>query len=261
MLKLSNYEVIGMGRSDLDITNEETVQTEMSRLKTEIIIHCAAYTQVDKAESEKDDAFFINGVGTRNIAIAAESIQSKLVYISSDYVFDGRSSTSYHEYSPVSPINIYGSSKLAGEMMVRDFHSQFFIVRTSWVFGTYGNNFVKTMLQLSKERDRLSVVNDQIGCPTYTIDLSKCILQLMETTKYGVYHVSNSGSCSWFEFAKEIFKQTNKSIQLEPCTTDEFPRIAKRPKYSVLEHMGLRINQFEPMPHWKDALTRFLHIS
>ena len=154
------------------------------------------------------------------------------------------STTPYHEFSPVSPINIYGSSKLAGEMMVRDFHSKFFIVRTSWVFGINGNNFVKTMLQLSQRKERLKVVNDQIGCPTYTVDLSKCIIQLMETNKYGIYHVSNSGSCTWFEFAKEIFRQTNNSIKLEPCTTDGFPRPAKRPKYSVMDQMGLRINQF-----------------
>ena len=258
LLVLSGYKVFGMGKSELDITNEEEVNKVVSFLKPEIIIHCAAYTQVDNAESDSDTVFLINGIGTRNIAIAAESNRSKLIYISTDYVFDGCSTTAYHEFSPVSPINIYGTSKLAGEMMVRDFHSKFFIVRTSWVFGVNGNNFVKTMLQLSKEREQLKVVHDQIGCPTYTVDLSKCIIQLMETNKYGIYHVSNSGSCSWFDFAKEIFKQTKIPIKLEPCTTDEFPRPAKRPKYSILDHMGLRINHFDPMPHWKSALTRFL---
>ena len=257
LLELSGYKVFGMGKSELDITNEEEVNKVVSFLKPEIIIHCAAYTQVDKAESEPDTVFLINGIGTRNIAIAAESNHSKLVYISTDYVFDGCSTTPYHEFSPVSPINIYGSSKLAGEMMVRDFHSKFFIVRTSWVFGVNGNNFVKTMLKLSKEKEQLFVVNDQIGSPTYTVDLSKCIIQLMETNKYGIYHVSNSGSCSWFEFAREIYTQTNKSVKLYPCTTDEFPRPALRPKSSVLDHMGLRINHFNPMPHWKNALTRF----
>lgn len=258
LLVLSGYKVFGMGKSELDITNEEEVNKVVSFLKPEIIIHCAAYTQVDKAESDSDTVFLINGIGTRNIAIAAESIHAKLIYISTDYVFDGCSTTAYHEFSPVSPINIYGTSKLAGEMMVRDFHSKFFIVRTSWVFGMNGNNFVKTMLQLSREREQLKVVNDQIGSPTYTLDLSKCIMQLMETNKYGIYHVSNSGCCSWFDFAKEVFRQTNNSIILEPCTTDEFPRRAKRPKYSILDHMSLRINKFEPMPHWKSALTRFL---
>ncbi len=258
LLKGSGYLVFGMGKTELDITNEDEVNQVVSLIKPDIIIHCAAYTQVDKAEAEPDMAFLINGMGTRNIAIAAEKNHIKLVYISSDYVFDGDSTSPYHEFSPVSPINIYGISKLAGEMMVRDFHSQFFIVRTSWIFGLNGNNFVKTMLRLSSEREQLKVVNDQIGCPTYTVDLSKCIIQLIETNKYGIYHVSNSGSCSWFDFANEIFKQTKNPVELEPCTTDEFPRPAKRPKYSVLDHRSLRINNFEPMPHWKSALGQFL---
>ena len=247
-----------MGKSHLDITNEVEVNKVVAFIKPEIIIHCAAYTQVDKAESEPDIAFLVNGIGTRNIAIAAERNHSKLVYISTDYVFNGSSTTPYHEFSPVSPINIYGSSKLVGETMVRDFHSQFFIVRTSWVFGLVGNNFVKTMLKLSSEKEKLRVVNDQFGSPTYTVDLSKCIVQIMETEKFGTYHVSNSGNCSWFEFAKEIFTQTNNSIKLEPCTTAEFPLLAKRPKFSVMDHMGLRINRFNTMPHWKDALKNFL---
>ena len=258
ILNKSGYQVFGLGKSDLDITKEEEVTKIISQIQPDIIIHCAAYTNVDKAEGESDFAFHINAVGTRNIAIAAEKIQSKLVYISTDYVFNGSSLIPYHEFSPVSPINIYGSSKLAGENMVRDFHSKYFIVRTSWVFGVNGNNFVKTMMKLSREKEQLKVVNDQIGCPTYTIDLSKCILQLMESNKFGIYHVSNSGNCSWFEFAKEIFYQTKTSIKLVPCSTEEFPRKAKRPKYSILDHMCLQINQFSPMPTWKDALTRFL---
>lgn len=258
ILKVTGYDVLGMGKSELDITNEKKVHHIVSSLKPDIIIHCAAYTQVDKAEAEPDYAYLINGIGTRNITLAAERIGAKLVYISTDYVFDGSATLPYHEFSPVSPINVYGSSKLAGEMMVRDFHSRFFIVRTSWVFGVKGNNFVKTMIQLSKEKEQLKVVNDQIGSPTYTVDLCNCIMQLVESDKYGIYHVSNSGSCSWFEFAREIFSQTQNNIKLEPCTTEEFPRPAKRPKYSVLDHMGLRINAFDPMPDWKDGLTRFL---
>ncbi|HHW38559.1 MAG TPA: dTDP-4-dehydrorhamnose reductase [Bacillales bacterium] len=258
MLKVTGYDVLGMGKSALDITNEKKVYNMISQIKPDIIIHCAAYTQVDKAEAEPDYAFLINGIGTRNIALASEKIGAKLVYISTDYVFDGCEDAPYHEFAPVSPINVYGSSKLAGEMYVRDFHSKFFIVRTSWVFGGYGNNFVKTMLHLSKEKDQLKVVNDQIGSPTYTVDLSTCIMQLMESDKYGIYHVSNSGSCSWYEFAREIFSQTKNKIELEPCTTEEFPRPAKRPIYSVLDHMGLRINGFDPIPDWKDGLTRFL---
>ena len=185
LLKLSGYKVFGMGKSELDITNEEEVNKVVSFIKPDIIVHCAAYTQVDKAESDPDAAFLINGMGTRNIAIAAERNHSKLVYISTDYVFNGSSTTPYHEFSPVSPINIYGSSKLVGETMVRDFHSQFFIVRTSWVFGLEGNNFVKTMLKLSSEKEKIRVVNDQFGSPTYTVDLSKCIVQIMETENMG----------------------------------------------------------------------------
>ncbi|WP_328052546.1 dTDP-4-dehydrorhamnose reductase [Neobacillus cucumis] len=257
-LESLDYQVFALGKSDLDITNEKEVYEKVILIKPDIIIHCAAYTNVDKAESERDLAFLINGIGTRNIVLASKSIKAKLVYISTDYVFDGSSTTSYHEFSPVSPLNIYGYSKLAGENFVRDFHSRFFIVRTSWVFGVRGNNFVKTMLKLSKEKEHLSVVKDQVGCPTYTVDLSKCIVELMESEKYGIYHVSNTGYCSWYEFAKEIFYQSNNLIKLEACLTEEFPRSAKRPKYSVMDHMGLRINNFNEMPHWKDALSRFL---
>lgn len=189
--------------------------------------------------------------------MASESINSKLVYISTDYVFDGSASSPYHEFSPVSPLNVYGQSKLAGENYVRDFHSRFFIVRTSWVFGTLGDNFVKKMLKLCHTTAQLTVINDQIGCPTYTVDLAKSIIELMNSDKYGIYHISNTGSCSWYEFAKEIFQQSNIHANLKPCTTDEFPQPAKRPKYSVMDHLGLRINNFHTLPHWKDALNRF----
>lgn len=261
LLHSLGYKVFGLGKTEFDITNEYEVNRKVIDLNPDIIIHCAAFTNVDKAESEQDVAFLINGVGTRNIVLASESIKAKLVYISTDYVFDGSSSTSYHEFSPVSPLNVYGQSKLAGESFVRDFHSKFFIVRTSWVFGARGNNFVKTMLKLSKATEPLTVINDQVGCPTYTVDLSKCIVELMGSNKYGIYHVSNTGSCSWFEFAKEIFQQLNITINLKPCMTEGFPRPAKRPKYSVMDHMGLRINNFTAMPHWQDALSRFLYRS
>ncbi|WP_460348736.1 dTDP-4-dehydrorhamnose reductase [Pseudoneobacillus sp. C159] len=259
ILKLAGFQVYAKSKTELDITNENDVFSLVTLLKPEIIIHCAAYTNVDMAESQPDLAFLINVIGTRNIALAAESIQAKLVYISTDYVFDGISSTPYHEFSTVNPINVYGNSKLAGERTVRDFHSKFFIVRTSWVFGWNGKNFVKTMLKLATEKEQLMVVHDQVGCPTYTIDLCKCIVQLIQTKKYGVYHISNTGSCSWYEFASELFNQANVSCKLLPCNSEEFPRKAKRPKYSVLDHMGLRMNGFQSMPDWKDALERFLH--
>ncbi|WP_040204252.1 dTDP-4-dehydrorhamnose reductase [Neobacillus jeddahensis] len=256
-LKMEGYKVYGLGKSQLNISNLDEVNKIVAQIVPDIIIHCAAFTHVDLAEINVDQAFLVNGIGTRNIAIAADHINAKLIYISTDYVFDGQSSTPYHEFSPVSPINQYGHSKLAGENFVRDFHSRFFIIRTSWVYGKQGNNFVKTMLMLAKEKDELRVVNDQIGCPTYTMDLAQCINQLMETSKYGTYHVSNSGYCTWFEFAKEIFQQSNLSPHLIPCSTEEFPRPAPRPKYSIMDHLSLRINDFDPMPHWKNGLERF----
>jgi dTDP-4-dehydrorhamnose reductase len=222
------------------------------------IIHAAAYTKVDLAESEPNQAFLINAYGTRNVAVVSEAVGAKLVYISTDYVFDGMATTPYNEFAPTNPLSVYGKSKLAGEQFVRDLHAKFFIVRTSWVYGKHGNNFVKTMLKLAQERDELMVVHDQIGCPTYTVDLANCILELIQTEKYGVYHVSNSGHCSWYEFAKAIFEEAGIKVKVNPCTTKDFPRPAPRPMYSVFEHMALRLNSFKVMPNWRDSLRIFL---
>ncbi|MBM6618242.1 dTDP-4-dehydrorhamnose reductase [Bacillus suaedaesalsae] len=258
VLKEFGYTVFSFGRDQLDITNEVEVFNQVTKVNPNIIIHCAAFTDVDGAESNPDLSFLVNGIGTRNIAIAAESIQAKLVYISTDYVFNGKSNTPYNEYSKTDPINIYGLSKLAGECFVRDFHSKYFIIRTSWVFGTNGKNFIKTMIELSKQQSQLMVVKDQIGCPTYTLDLAKSVIEIMESSKYGTYHVSNSGSCSWYELANELFNQLSINIELKSCGTKEFPRIANRPKYSVMDHLNLRINEFKLLPHWRDALKDFL---
>ena len=258
ILNLSGFQVFGMGRSKLDVTNEEVVNKVIQQLKPEIIVHCAAYTQVDKAEIEPDIAFLINGIGTRNIAIAAERNHSKLVYISTDYVFDGQRNQPYNEYDATNPLMVYGRSKLAGEQIVRDFASNFFIIRTSWVFGKHGNNFVKTVLKHGREKGSLTVVDDQIGSPTYTMDLASFILQLVVTDKYGIYHVSNTGYCSWYEFAKEIIKMAGIQAELIPCTTEEYPRVASRPAYSVMDHMAIRTNGFSVLPPWQDALHRFL---
>lgn len=252
------YEVYGYGREELDITNFDQVKQVITEIRPDVVIHAAAYTKVDLAESEPDQAFFINAYGTRNVAVVSEAVGAKLVYISTDYVFDGMATTPYNEFAPTNPLSIYGKSKLAGEQFVRDLHSKFFIVRTSWVYGKHGNNFVKTMLKLAQERDELMVVHDQVGCPTYTVDLSNCILELIQTEKYGVYHVSNSGHCSWYEFAKAIFEEAGIKVKVNPCTTREFPRPAPRPMYSVFEHMALRLNSFKVMPNWRDSLRIFL---
>ena len=252
------YEVYGYGREELDITNFYQVKQVISEVNPDVVIHAAAYTKVDLAESEPDQAFLINAYGTRNVAVVSEVVGAKLVYISTDYVFDGTANVPYNEFAPTNPLSVYGKSKLAGEQFIRDLHSKFFIVRTSWVYGKHGNNFVKTMLKLAQERDELMVVNDQVGCPTYTVDLANCILELIETEKYGIYHVSNSGHCSWYEFAKAIFEEAGIEVKVNPCTTKDFPRPAPRPAYSVFEHMALRLNGFKEMSHWKEALKNFL---
>ena len=252
------FEVYGFGRDKMDITNQAQVQEVISTLKPNIVLHSAAHTQVDLAESEPEQAFSINAYGTRNVAVAAEAVGAKLVYVSTDYVFDGTNDEPYNEFSPTSPLGVYGKSKLAGEQFVRDLHSKFFIARTSWVYGKHGANFVKTMLKLGKERKELSVVADQIGCPTYTLDLAHAILELVDTQKYGVYHISNSGSCSWYEFAKEIFNISGITVQVNPCTTADFPRPAARPSYSVFAHTAIYLNNFTKMRSWEDALVDFL---
>ncbi|MEI2392036.1 dTDP-4-dehydrorhamnose reductase [Priestia megaterium] len=253
------FEVYGFGRDKMDITNQAQVQKMISTLKPNIVLHSAAHTQVDLAESEPDQAFLINAYGTRNVAVAAEAVGAKLVYVSTDYVFDGTGNTPYNEFAPTSPLGVYGKSKLAGEHFVRDLHSKFFIVRTSWVYGKHGNNFVKTMLKLGKEKEELSVVADQIGCPTYTLDLANSILELVDTQKYGVYHISNSGSCSWYEFAQAIFEEAGMNVQVKPCKTEDFPRPAQRPGYSVFRHLSLEANKIPVPREWRSGLSHFLH--
>ncbi|MEK4176609.1 dTDP-4-dehydrorhamnose reductase [Aeribacillus sp. FSL K6-1305] len=258
LLSDRGYEVYGYGREELDITNFDQVKRVIREIHPDVVIHTAAYTKVDLAESEPDQAFLINSYGTRNVAVVSEAVGAKLVYISTDYVFDGTATTPYNEFASTNPLSVYGKSKLAGEQFVRDLHSKFFIVRTSWVYGKHGNNFVKTMLKLAQERDELMVVHDQIGCPTYTVDLANCVLELIQTEKYGVYHVSNSGHCSWYEFAKAIFEEAGIKVKVNPCTTKDFPRPAPRPAYSVFDHMSLRLNGFRKMREWREALREFL---
>lgn len=256
--KQGKYQAFGFGRQELDITNLKQVQETMEQINPDIIIHAAAFTNVDLAEVEQDLAYQINGIGTKNIAVAASKQKSKLVYISTDYVFNGNSTQPYNEFDSPEPIGVYGKTKLAGEEFVRAIHDQFFIVRTSWIYGEHRHNFVKKMLSLAQEKKQISVVDDQIGSPTYTIDLINSILDLIDTDKYGIYHISNSGGCSWYEFAKAIFEEANLSVDLKPCKTKEFPRPAKRPTYSVLHHYSLKTNGFPPMRDWREALHLFI---
>ncbi|QHT59272.1 dTDP-4-dehydrorhamnose reductase [Paenibacillus lycopersici] len=252
-------EISGFGRERLDITNLAQCQAVIADYMPDAVIHCAAYTAVDKAESEPEEAFRINAEGTRNVALASKAIGAKLCYVSTDYVFDGCASTPYQEQDPVNPLTVYGDSKLAGESEVRSIIMEHFIVRTSWVFGKYGKNFVKTIRKLAKEKDRLQVVNDQFGSPTYTLDLANFLLQLIQTEHYGIYHASNSGACSWYEFAQAILQECGlNQVRLEPCSTAEFPRPATRPAFSVMDHAAIRRYGFAEFRPWQEALKHLL---
>ncbi|MFC4103162.1 dTDP-4-dehydrorhamnose reductase [Paenibacillus xanthanilyticus] len=252
------YEVKGCGRAELDITNYEETKAIIYGFRPDVIVHAAAYTKVDQAETDQETAYQVNAYGSRNLAVVAENAGAKLVYVSTDYVFNGQGTEPYDEFQPTMPINVYGRTKLAGEQFAQQFCSKHFIVRTSWVYGPNGANFVKTMLKLADERDTISVVSDQVGCPTFTHDLVDTICNLVETEKYGLYHVSNAGHCSWYEFAQAIFELAGKPVTVEPVGTDQFPRPAKRPSYSVFDHKALAYNGFPPMRHWKDALAEFI---
>ncbi|HFK1545781.1 dTDP-4-dehydrorhamnose reductase [Bacillus albus] len=258
LLENHPWEVFGFGREELDITNEGEVLERVLSIKPDVIIHTAAYTQVDQAESDEETAFKVNAEGTKYLAQAAEAVEAKFCYISTDYVFDGTKNEPYQVDDPTNPQTVYGKSKLAGEQYTQKYCSKSYIVRTSWVFGLYGNNFVKTMLRLAEEKKELGVVHDQFGSPTYTPDLASFIISLVQSDKYGIYHGSNSGVCSWYEFAKEIFEQSNIEVVVNPLTTEDFPRPAARPKYSVLNKGTIEENGFESFQDWKKALKDFL---
>lgn len=267
-LEADGHHVLGCDRDQMDITNQQQCTDQINAYQPDVIIHCAAYTAVDQAESDIDTAFSINAVGTRNITVAAESVKAKLVYISTDYVFDGMGNSPYQEYDETNPQSVYGKSKLAGERLVQSLSTRWFIIRTSWVFGSHGHNFVKTMLDLMEMRPKLQVVHDQQGSPTYTVDLARLIAELAVSEKYGIYHASNAGSCTWFEFAQAIAEEGTKHgtfqaavqiAEIVPCTTTEFPRPAPRPAYSVMDHIGIRTNGLQAMRPWREALIAFLH--
>ncbi|EPY12663.1 dTDP-4-dehydrorhamnose reductase [Paenibacillus alvei] len=258
VLHRHGISAVGYGHHDMDVTDAERVRTVMEKERPTHVIHAGAYTKVDLAESDSDTAYRINSYGTRNVAVAANRIGAALVYISTDYVFDGKSDCPYNEFHSVRPINIYGRSKWEGERFVRNHHPAAFIVRTSWVFGLYGDNFVKAILRKAQTEQVLQVVNDQVGSPTYTLDLAEKIVELLYTTKYGTYHITNSGSCSWHEFATAIIKEAGLSTIVRAVPTSHFPRPARRPEYSVLEPLALRLNDFSLLRHWNEAIRHFL---
>lgn len=258
ILENNGFTVIPMTQKDFDITNLEETLKSIKKYSPDIVIHPAAYTNVDACEENVDLAYQINSIGARNVALACNSIDAAMVYVSTDYVFDGTATEPYKEFDQVSPQSVYGKSKLAGENYVRDILSKYYIVRTAWLYGKHGKNFVTTMIDLSTKMEQLKVVNDQNGCPTYTKDLSLAIAQLVRKPAYGIYHLSNSEPTTWYEFTKEIFRQCKINTPVNPCTTDEFPRPAKRPAYSVLDNCSWRLEGFTPLRSWKEALNDYL---
>ncbi|RED57624.1 dTDP-4-dehydrorhamnose reductase [Cohnella lupini] len=252
------FRIIGFGRLELDVTNLAQCRAVVAEVHPDAIIHAGAYTAVDKAETDADEAYRVNAIGTRNLTIAANEIGAKLCYVSTDYVFDGMGSLPYNEYDNTNPQSVYGKSKRAGEVLLQSLSQRYFIVRTSWVYGKYGNNFVKTMLKLASERDSLSVVHDQVGSPTYTYDLGRFLIELVQTEAYGIYHASNTETCTWYEFAQAIFEESGLSTKVEPCSTDQFPRPAPRPAYSVMDHSAIRQNGFSQLRPWREGLKAFL---
>lgn len=249
--------VLGIDIEDLDITDKQAVKSFFEKNNPSVIVHCAAYTAVDKAEDNKDLCMKVNVDGTKNLVEIASIYDSKIVYISTDYVFDGTKLDPYEVSDQPNPKSIYGKSKYLGEVEIQK-HAKHFIVRISWVFGKNGQNFVRTMLNLGKERELLNVVNDQFGSPTYTYDLSKILVDMIETEKFGTYHATNEEKCTWYEFTKEIFKLSNINIPVNPIITNQYPTKAVRPKNSYMSKKSIVNNGFEKLPSWKDALKRYL---
>ena len=252
------YSTLSPNRSEFNLCSEDSIRNYILNSNCEAIVHCAAYTQVDKAEDEKDLCIKINATATKHIAKCAKILDIPMIYISTDYVFDGTKDGEYTENDETNPINIYGESKLAGEKYVQEILDKYYIVRTSWVFNINGKNFIETMLRLSKTNNQLSIVNDQIGSPTYTRDLSRLLVDMLETNKYGLYHATNEGYCSWYEFANTIFKLANINIDIKAINSNEYASRAKRPLNSKLSKDKLIEYGFKPLPHWEDALKDYL---
>ncbi len=257
-LRKRGHEVVGVDIDEMDITDSEACSRVITEAKADGVFHCAAYTAVDAAEDNEELCMRINAEGTRNIARVCENLDIKMLYLSTDYVFNGQGETPWEPDDLREPINTYGRSKYFGEIAVTDHVEKFFIVRISWVFGINGNNFIKTMLKLSENHDTLRIVSDQIGSPTYTYDLSRLLADIMETEKYGFYHASNEGLCTWCEFAEAIFKEAGIEMNIIPVTTAEYGAKAVRPLNSRLNKEKLTEFGFERLPDWQDAMRRFM---
>ena len=249
----AEYSLFLTDQDTLNITDGAAVTNCIQQLKPDVVVHCAAYTNVDGAESDPDGAFRVNVVGSQNLAAGCLETGARLVYVSTDYVFDGLNKEPYREFDTVNPQTVYGLTKMQGEQIVRQILGRHYIVRTAWLYGD-GNNFVRTMLRLASQNQPLRVVDDQFGTPTSTTDLARTIYKLIHSDSYGTYHATCQGQCSWYEFATEIFRQRGLKVKVMPVTTAEFIRPAKRPQYSVLDNYMLRMTIGDPMRAWTEAL-------
>lgn len=258
-LKKRGHEAVGVDIGEMDITDAGCVKRVMTQTAPEAVIHCSAYTAVDRAEEEVELCRRVNAEGTKNVAEVCAGLDCKLLYLSTDYIFSGEGERPWEPGDEPDPLNVYGLTKFEGEQEIKSRMDKYFIVRISWVFGVNGNNFIKTMLRLGRENGAVRVVDDQIGSPTYTYDLAVLLVDMIETEKYGEYHASNEGICSWYEFAKEIFAAAGMNeVEVTPVSSEEFPAKAKRPKNSRMSKEKLVKNGFNKLPSWQDAVKRYV---
>ena len=257
-LEKRGHTAVAVDIEEMDITDAVSVERVITEAEVEAVIHCAAYTAVDAAEDNVEICRRVNAEGTKNIAKVCKKLDLKMIYISTDYVFDGEGERPWEPDDERHPLNVYGQTKYEGELAVEKYLEKYFIVRIAWVFGVNGKNFIKTMLKLSETNDELNVVDDQVGSPTYTYDLAVLLVDMVESDKYGRYHATNEGLCTWYEFAKEIFRQAGVEVKVNPVTSDMFPAKAKRPKNSRMSKEKLDANGFHRLPTWQDALERYL---
>lgn len=258
-LTARKMDVRGVTRQDFDLTDGGAVISAVQAYRPDAIIHCAAYTAVDRAESEPDLCMAVGGMGTLHLVRAALNAGAKLMYISTDYVFSGGGEEPHETNAPTQPLNVYGLSKLQGEEAVRSLMQRYFIVRTSWVFGPGGHNFVATMRRLGREKTAVRVVSDQVGSPTYTADIARLLADMIVTERYGIYHAANEGECSFAELAEEVMRLTGSACRVERISSGQYPAAARRPKNSRLSKRSLDRAGFARLPHWRDALKRHLN--
>lgn len=257
-LEKRGHTAVAVDIEEMDITDADSVDQVITEADVEAVIHCAAYTAVDAAEENVELCRKVNAEGTENIAKVCKKLDLKMIYISTDYVFDGEGERPWEPDDERHPLNVYGQTKYEGELAVEKYLEKYFIVRIAWVFGVNGKNFIKTMLKLSENHSELNVVDDQVGSPTYTYDLAVLLVDMVETEKYGRYHATNEGLCTWYEFAKEIFRQAGVEVKVNPVTSEMFPSKAKRPKNSRMSKDKLEENGFCRLPTWQNALERYL---